>query len=98
MNVAPAIDLRQYHQNEIRREGVAPFCHYPYGRDDRTESLEAIRYTVLTMQDLVEAIQNQWPLDRPMPQDLQDKLLFSVYAIKRVRNGKLRRMAAEVEG
>lgn len=93
MIAAPALDQRQYHQNEIRREGVAPFCHYPPGRDDRTESLEAIRYTVLTMQDLVEAIQNQWPLDRPMPQDLQDKLSFAVFAIERVRNGKLRRMA-----
>lgn len=93
MNAAPAIDLRQYHQNEIRRQGMAPFCHYPPGRDDRTESLDAIRYTVLTMQDLVEAIQNQWPPDRPQPQDLQDKLSFAVFAIQRVRNGKLRRMA-----
>lgn len=93
MNAAPAPDIGPYTQNEIRREGGAPFCHYPYGRDDRTENLEAIRYTVLTMKDLVEAIQNSWPLDRPIPQDLQDKLSFAVFAIERVRNGKLRRMA-----
>ena len=62
-------------------------------RGMRQPSLEAVRYLVLTTQDLVKAIQNQWPCDRPQPPDLQAKLSFGVLAIARVRNGDLRRLA-----
>lgn len=67
------------------------------GRGVRHPGLEALRYLVLTTQDLVEAIQNQWPCDRPQPPDLQAKLSFGVLAIARVRNGDLRRMAENAQ-
>lgn len=69
------------------------YCDYPIGRGRRNDSLEALRYIVQTTQDLVEAIQNQWPPDRKQTRDLQAKLSFGVMAIARVRGGALRRLA-----
>lgn len=73
------------------------YCELIPGRVRRHDSLEAVRYLVLTTQDLVEAIQNQWPCDRPQPPDLQAKLSFGVMAVARVRNGDLRRLAESAQ-
>ena len=79
---------------EIERRGDAPFCIWPpTERGIRNESLEAVRYLTETMQDLIKTIQDKWPPDRPQPADLQSHLSFGAFAIIRVRNGALRRMA-----
>lgn len=62
-------------------------------RGSRQPSLEAVRYLMLTLQDIIDAVQTDWPHDRPQPPDLQNKLRFGGFAIARVRNGELRRMA-----
>ena len=85
--------LQPFGHSEIERRGDGPFCAYPPSRGSRNESLEAVRYLTLTMQDLIEEIQEKWPLDRPQPVDLQDKLTFGAFAVARVRNGALRRLA-----
>lgn len=73
------------------------YCDRDPMRGARHPGLESLRHLVLTTQDLVEAIQNQWPHDRPMPPDLQAKLSFGVHAIARVRNGDMRRLAENVQ-
>lgn len=62
-------------------------------RGSRNESLEAVRYLTITLQDILEAIQTDWPTDRPQTQKLQERLGFGAFAVTRVRNGALRRMA-----
>lgn len=79
--------------SEIERRGDAPFCIFPPVRGSRNEALESVRYLTLTMQDLIKTIQDKWPPDRPQPKDLQSHLSFGTFAIARVRNGALRRMA-----
>lgn len=79
--------------SEVERRGDGPFCVWPPVRGSRNESLEALRYLTLTMQDLIKVIQDKWPPDRPQPVELQDHLTFGAFALKRVRNGALRRMA-----
>lgn len=66
-------------------------------RGSRNESLEAVRYLTLTMNDLIKTIQNKWPHDRPMPAELADHLTFGAFALTRVRNGALRRMAESAQ-
>lgn len=83
--------------SQLTPEPVETFCEIPPGRGVRNESLEALRYAVLTMQDLIECIQNKWPCDRPLPPDLEAKLSFGAYAITRVRSGALRQMAESAQ-
>lgn len=64
-------------------------------RGSRQPSLEAVRYLMLTLQDLVAATQSDWPIDRPKTQRVKESLSFSDFAIARLRNGALRRMAEE---
>lgn len=90
---SPNTDPQPLGSGDIERRGDGEFCPYPPGRSARHESLEALRYTVETMKDLIECIQNKWPPDRPQPPDLQAKLSFGAYAITRVRNGTIRRLA-----
>lgn len=73
------------------------YCAINPGRGARLPILEPLRYLVLTTQELVEAIQNQWPCDRPIPPDLQAKLSFGVMAVARVRSGELRRLAESAQ-
>lgn len=63
-------------------------------RGSRNESLEAVRYLTLTLQDILVAIQND---SRPQTQAVQDAVSFGAFAITRVRNGALRRMAESVQ-
>lgn len=72
---------------------AAQYCEIPPGRGVRNESLEALRYAVLTMQDLIEGIQNKWPTDRPLPPDLAAKLKFGAFAVAHLRSGAIRKLA-----
>lgn len=62
-------------------------------RGSRQPSLEAVRYLMLTLQDIIDAVQTDWPHDRPQTQKIQERLSFGVFATARLRNGELRRMA-----
>lgn len=64
-------------------------------RGSRQTSLEPVRYLMRTLQDILEAIQTDWPADRQQSQKLQERLTFGGFALTRVRNGVLRRMAEE---
>lgn len=67
-------------------------------RGSRQTSLESVRYLMRTLQDILEAIQTDWPIDRQQSQKLQERLTFGGFALARVRNGVLRRMAEESNG
>lgn len=62
-------------------------------RGSRQPDLESVRYLTTTLQDILDAIQTDWPPDRPQSQKLQERLGFGEFALTRVRNGALRRMA-----
>lgn len=79
--------------SEIERRGDGPFCTLQPGRGSRQPSLEAVRYATLTLQDIIAAIQSDWPIDRPQSQKVQDAISFGVFAVERLRNGDLRRLA-----
>lgn len=64
-------------------------------RGSRQPALESVRYLMITLQDILEAIQTDWPIDRPQTQKLQERLSYAEFALTRVRNGELRRMAEE---
>lgn len=59
-------------------------------RGSRQHSLEAVRYLTLTLQDILAAIQND---PRPQTQEVQDAVSFGDFALRRLRNGTLRRLA-----
>lgn len=81
--------------SEIERRGDGPFCTLQPGRGSRQQSLEAVRYATLTLHDIIAAIQSDWPPDRPQSQKVQDAISFGAFAIARLRNGELRRLAAD---
>lgn len=83
--------------SEIERRGDGPFCTLQPGRGSRQQSLEAVRYATLTLQDIIAAIQSDWPLDRPQSQKVQDAISFGAFAIARLRNGELRRLAESAQ-
>lgn len=61
-------------------------------RGSRQQGLEAVRYLTLTLQDILAAIQKD---PRPQTQEVQIAASFGEFALTRVRNGELRRMAEE---
>lgn len=64
-----------------------------HDRGSRQHSLESVRYLMITLRDILEAIQTDWPIDRPQSQKLQERLGFGAYALIRLRNGELRALA-----
>ena len=64
-------------------------------RGRRQPGLEAVRYLMLTLHDIIDAIQTDGPIDRPQSQKLPERLGFGEFALARLRNGALRRMAEE---
>lgn len=86
-----------YDFSEKERRGDAPFCTLQPGRGSRHENLEAVRFVMTTLQEMVAAIQSDWPIDRPKTQRVKDCLCHSDFTIARVRNGALRRMAESAQ-
>lgn len=64
-------------------------------RGSRQPALEPVRYLMITLQDILDAIQTDWPIDRPQSQKLQERLGYAAFALARVRNGALRRLAED---
>lgn len=64
-------------------------------RGSRQPALESVRYLMITLQDILEALQTDWPIDRPQSQKLRERLGFAEFALARLRRGELRRMAEE---